>query len=131
MQPTHLIPILTTILPLTTASHIGPNDPLQPWEITRLRTFSPSGRPGDSPYSTINLTIADPNEILAGNTDGGTTVAFPPNSANCSAQFTRDSPPWDKTYPCAEQSWQYGSWSFEMLKPETNGTFYGYVSPSG
>ncbi|KAM7215174.1 hypothetical protein V8F06_009397, partial [Rhypophila decipiens] len=29
------------------------------WSVTTLNTFSPSGRPGSSPYSTLNTTITD------------------------------------------------------------------------
>jgi hypothetical protein len=126
MKLTTLILPLTTLLTQTTADAIGPSGPYAPWEITKLYTFSPSGRPGSSPYSTINLTISDPNTIYAGSAPM-TAILFPPNSANCSTQFTTESQPWDKVINCTEQSWARGFWSFEMLKP-TNGTFYEYAS---
>ena len=83
-----------------------------PWEITRLTTFSPSGRPNSSPWSLINVTITDPNTIPAGQTPTGTAV-FEPVIANCSTAWTFDSDPFNQVFNCTDID--HGSWTFEML----------------
>lgn len=130
----HLLPLqalILTLTPFTSAAPeaIGPSSPLSPWLITRLSTFSPSGRPGSSPWSTLNFTISDPNTILAG-TAPLQTFTYPPQSANCSAQWssTFSVSAWNRTINCTDQSFQFGYWSFEILYPETNGTVYNYAS---
>lgn len=91
---------------------------LQPWQLTALGTFSPSGRPGSSPYSTMNATIQDPNTIPVAQTPTG-QAAFPPSSANCSAQWTT-SPPWGKSIACSSDS-TFSHWSFTINRG-TSGT---------
>ena len=101
---------------------------LQPWQVTSLSTFSPSGRPGSSPYSIINLTITDPNTINAGPAHRGTAI-FPPTTANCSTYWdtwSETETPYNKTNACSEV--QYGYWTFEMR--ETSGTSSTYIKPT-
>jgi len=117
MLSRHIIPALTRLLPLAIAATIGPNDTPVPWEISSLATFSPSGRPGSSPYSILNITITDPNTTAAGPAHRGTAV-FPPTTAVCNATFVGEAPPWGRALNCSETS--YGHWSFEMLEPAEN-----------
>ncbi|KAJ9132952.1 hypothetical protein NKR19_g9205 [Coniochaeta hoffmannii] len=117
MLSRHIIPALTGLLPLAIAATIGPNDTPVPWEISSLTTFSPSGRPGSSPYSILNITITDPNTTAAGPAHRGTAV-FPPTTAVCNATFVGEAPPWGRALNCSETS--YGHWSFEMLEPAEN-----------
>ena len=91
---------------------------LQSWQLTELGTFSPSGRPGNSPYSTLNATIQDPNTIPVAQTPTG-QAAFPPSSASCSAQWIT-SPPWGEPIACSSNS-EFSSWSF-TINQGTSGT---------
>ncbi|CAF9932897.1 MAG: hypothetical protein GOMPHAMPRED_006692 [Gomphillus americanus] len=79
---------------------------LKPWELTALGTFSPSGRPGSSPFSTLNATIVDSNSFL-------------PSSANCSTQW-ETSPPFGKTLPCHSNN-SKAKWTFSLTSG-TSGT---------
>ncbi|OIW30170.1 hypothetical protein CONLIGDRAFT_576629 [Coniochaeta ligniaria NRRL 30616] len=115
----HITPALTGLFSTTAGALIGPNDAPAPWEISSLSTFSPSGRPGSSPYSILNITISDPNTILAGPSPTGPAV-FPPSTAICNTSFVGTAPPYNQILNCSEV--QYGSWTFEIL--EANNTSY-------
>ena len=117
MLPQHVFPALAGLLSLATAATIGPNDTPAPWEISSLRTFSPSGRPGSSPYSILNITITDPNTTAAGPAPRGTAI-FTPTTAVCNATYVGDAPPWGQSLNCSATS--YGYWAFEMLQPAEN-----------
>jgi hypothetical protein len=94
-------------------------DDLQPWQITRLYTHSPSGRPGNNPYSTLNFTISDPNTVTAGQSPTGQAV-FPPTTAACSLQFlTSADVPWGVAQPCTtdDNTKAYSTWTFTVTKP--------------
>ncbi|KAF3048236.1 hypothetical protein E8E12_011418 [Didymella heteroderae] len=56
---------------------------LAPWQITAASANSPSGRPGSSTISGINITIKDPNTIRLRQSATG-TVVFPSIEATCS-----------------------------------------------
>lgn len=116
MRCTRFIPALAT---LAAAVTIGPKDTPEPWEVSSAWTFSPSGRPGSSPYSTVNVTITDPNTVLAGPAPRGSAI-FVPTTTVCNASFTPSTLPYNKVYNCSEV--QYGYWTFEML--EANNTQY-------
>lgn len=93
------------------------DDDLQPWQITRLNTHTPSGRPGNDPHSTLNVTIQDPNVIPAGQTPTGEAV-FPASNATCSLQYlTSADVPWGVEQPCTSTS-TYSTWTFTLNKPE-------------
>jgi hypothetical protein len=77
---------------------------LEPWLINRLTTFSPPDRPGSSPWSIINITITDPNDMTA-------------ISALCATTWTFEEPPYDIVNSCSEVPG--GNWTFAML--ESNG----------
>jgi hypothetical protein len=76
---------------------------LEPWLINRLTTFSPPDRPGSSPWSIINITITDPNDMTA-------------TSAICATTWTFEEPPYDIVNPCSEVPG--GKWTFSMLESE-------------
>jgi hypothetical protein len=77
----------------------------KPWEITHLSTFSPSGRPGSSPYSVINITISDPND---------STVS----PAICVGTWTFEELPYGKVHACSEVPG--GQWTFAMLQSDSD-----------
>ncbi|KAF2463800.1 cell death in tomato 1 [Lindgomyces ingoldianus] len=94
-------------------------DDLQPWELQRLYTHSPSGRPGNDPHSTLNVTIHDPNTIYVADTPTG-AAEFPPSTANCSAQWlTQDDVPWGIEQPCTDID--YGYWTMTMVEGSGEG----------
>ncbi|KAK4039386.1 hypothetical protein C8A01DRAFT_16624 [Parachaetomium inaequale] len=119
-----LLPLL--LLPLTTTALTLPVNTtlLHPWQITRLSTHSPSGRPGTHPYSRLSFAIADPNTIvLSGPTPGssGNDVGFPPSAANCTVWWmTHGEDPreggWENT--CEENlaEGMRGKWSFRVVE---------------
>lgn len=80
---------------------------LKPWEISRLSTFSPSGRPGSSPWSVINITISDPNEAII-------------SPSICSGKWTFEEPPYGIINNCSEVPG--AEWSFVMLQSEGSGS---------
>jgi hypothetical protein len=93
-----ILPILTLLLTTTFFSHpssasrsvairsnsLNLNQTLQlePWQITRLSTFSPSLRPGSYPYSYLSLAISNPNTINLGPTIFGDAI-LPPTNTTC------------------------------------------------
>ncbi|KAL1610102.1 hypothetical protein SLS60_001767 [Paraconiothyrium brasiliense] len=94
-------------------------DDLQPWQITRLYTHTPSGNPGNDPHSILNFTISDPNTIPAGQTPTG-QVVFPPTTAICSLQYlTSASAPWGVEQPCTTDNSTnaYSTWTFTLNYP--------------
>ncbi|KAL2129470.1 hypothetical protein VTI74DRAFT_7772 [Chaetomium olivicolor] len=76
---------------------------LKPWEISHLGTFSPSGRPGSSPYSVINITISDPNDASV-------------SPATCVGKWTFEEPPYGKINDCSDVPG--GQWTFVMLESD-------------
>lgn len=61
----------TTTPPTNNTNTTTPSD-LAPWQLTTLNTHVPSGRPGNSPYTTLNFSI---------------TSTTPASAASCSAQW--------------------------------------------
>lgn len=53
-----------------------------PWDITAANGHRPSGRPGNSPYSTLEVNIKQPNNILLQKTPEGYS-GLPPFEASC------------------------------------------------
>ncbi|KAK4033793.1 hypothetical protein C8A01DRAFT_49678 [Parachaetomium inaequale] len=94
--------IILAILGLASLAAATPS--LNPWEISRLTTFSPSGRPGSSPWSVINVTIADPNGLIVSPTF-------------CVAKWTFEEPPYGKVNACSDIPG--GQWKFEMLESDS------------
>lgn len=91
-------------------------NPLKPWEISHLSTFSPSGRPGSSMYNILNLTITDPNTLPAAHTPTGTAV-FPPSTAICNTSWVSGNEPYNQVLNCT--AIDYGYWTFEILEANT------------
>ncbi|KAI5924184.1 hypothetical protein F4810DRAFT_666109 [Camillea tinctor] len=92
-----------------------------PWEVTWLHTFSPSGRPGSSPNSSIMVEISNP-EIAAGPSPTG-TVVFPASTANCTAEWTTaGGSPYGTTYDCVTVSGDSStaSWELEAIEADSD-----------
>lgn len=110
----------TTHLPLVAAA--GSDKELQPWEVSFLNTRSSSGHPDSGGYSSLDVTISDPNTIYAG-TMGASDVEFPSTSANCSLQWDSSAEePFGWVTPCDSSS-PTGIWTVEM--EGANATGYG------
>jgi hypothetical protein len=103
----------------TGAASLDTNSSLQPWQVTHLAVYSPSGRPGSSAWSTIDIEIENTNQIYAGNTPYGDSY-FGPVAVNCSGQWT-----WPRlnaygtVFGCDANAG--GLFTFRML-PATNAT---------
>ncbi|KAK3315898.1 hypothetical protein B0H66DRAFT_480333 [Apodospora peruviana] len=104
-------------------------DPLlKPWEISKLTTFAPSGRPGSSTWSIINVTITDPNDYSNPpplNLAAGLAVNKSTTTADCGFKWQYDNfaSAYDHVEHCTAVS--EGSWTFEMLEASNS----SYPSP--
>lgn len=95
--------------------------PFHPFQITDLSTFSPSGRPGNSPYSTINFTITD--------TEDGKASA----TTRCSTQWNElagEKPPTGKI-ACADPSFVFQVTDYEGISKFTLGVSHSYSLKAG
>ncbi|KAK1830492.1 hypothetical protein QBC39DRAFT_308734 [Podospora conica] len=113
MHTTHLL--LLALPPLTLAQTLP--SPLLPWQLTTLTTSSPSNRPGNSPYSSLFLSITDPNTIpfTAPPSYHGPAISLPPISANCSVRWNAlAEQPFGRVTPCADVAPGSGRWTVEM-----------------
>lgn len=113
-----LFKTLLTIAATASAAPFTNPAGLQPWQLLALETFSPSGRPGNDPYSMLNVTIKDPN-IIAAQAPTGQAI-IPPSSASCSAQWLDNNPPWGQSIACNSDS-GISNWSF-TINQGTSGT---------
>ncbi|KAK4119513.1 hypothetical protein N657DRAFT_650170 [Parathielavia appendiculata] len=98
----YLYSIIVSLLGLTHLADAARRP--KPWEITRLTTFSPTGRPGDSPWSVINITISDPNDSTVSPTI-------------CVGKWTWEELPYGKVNACSEVPG--GQWAFSMLESDS------------
>lgn len=98
MHPNTLLASLLCLAPVAMGTPA-----LKPWEISRLTTFSPSGRPGSSPWSVINITISDPNDA-------------PVSPAICVGKWTFEEPPYGVVNNCSDVPG--GRWTFAMLQSD-------------
>ncbi|KAK5651823.1 hypothetical protein OQA88_11592 [Cercophora sp. LCS_1] len=117
--------ILFNLLPLLAQTFATPsaNTPLKPWEISTLSTFTPSGRAGNAPYSSLFLTITDPNTISFGTTRYG-DATFPPSTTNCTIRWNAyTEEPYGWIIPCTTEYLNQGRWTIEIQKYNT--TEYG------
>lgn len=71
------------------------------WEITHLYTHTPSGRPGNSPYSTVNTSIQDTT---------GSSIG------NCYLQYIDQDAPWGVEQPCTTEG-SNSTWAFTVNYP--------------
>ncbi|KAF2005265.1 cell death in tomato 1 [Amniculicola lignicola CBS 123094] len=87
---------------------------LQPWQVTSLTSFSPSGRPESYPWLTITTEITDPNSITLGTGTDNSTVTSPgPNAAtNCQAKWYTGTSPLNHIWPCNPT--EDGHWYMEV-----------------
>ncbi|AEO69721.1 uncharacterized protein THITE_2052408 [Thermothielavioides terrestris NRRL 8126] len=93
---------------------------LQPWQIPRLSTHTPSGYPANHPYWSLSFAVADPNTIVVGQTRFG-AAAFPPTTANCSVRWLgyagAGEDPRGHTYACGSgdaDAADTGRWTFRV-----------------
>lgn len=76
------------------------------WELQQLNTHTPSGRPGNSPYSLLNATIQG--------TEGDAT-----STAHCNLQYLSDNDaPWGVELPCTTDEGSEDTWAFTLERPE-------------
>ncbi|KAI1801745.1 hypothetical protein F4811DRAFT_439802 [Daldinia bambusicola] len=111
---------LTSLVALGSSStqHRSSDGDLKPWEVTRLSTFSPSGRPGNSNLANLWATITNPSPIPA-----GSGASFEPSTANCTVQWTwYVEEPYGRTVDCTTGGNQttfsnsISKWTIEILK---------------
>ncbi|KAM7216075.1 hypothetical protein V8F06_008548 [Rhypophila decipiens] len=103
--------------------------PLRPWNITRLNTGSPSGRPASFPYSAIYATITDPNYISLGPTNFVEAI-FPPSTVECTIKWnTYFEEPYNIVVPCTG-SQSNGKWNMEVLTSTNTSEDWNPPSPT-
>ncbi|KAK3291147.1 uncharacterized protein B0H64DRAFT_409919 [Chaetomium fimeti] len=98
MHTSNLVSFILGLAPLALA-----DEDLQPWRISQLRTFSPPDREGSSPWSLINITIADPNGLIV-------------NPASCATKWTLEELPYGHVNACSDIPG--GQWTFAMLESD-------------
>ncbi|KAK4184666.1 hypothetical protein QBC35DRAFT_505468 [Podospora australis] len=106
---TLLLLFLSATASIATVVKPKPKPPLKPYLLHTLTTFSPSGRPGSSPWSLVNLTFSD--------------LEFN-NNVTCGAKYTWEDPLWNNVTECAHTPTtkdKYTKYSFQMLKPTASG----------
>ncbi|KAF2257141.1 hypothetical protein BU26DRAFT_513851 [Trematosphaeria pertusa] len=92
---------------------------LQPWQLTALIAFSPSGRPGSYPWLTITANLTDPNELILGTApDDNSTVSVPAGNTapNCRAKWLSGENPHGRSWPCDPTG--DGYWTMKIPKTE-------------
>ncbi|KAM7198723.1 hypothetical protein V8F20_006038 [Naviculisporaceae sp. PSN 640] len=100
---------------LATTNAANDTLPLRPWNVTRLNTGSPSGRPASFPYSGIYVTITDPNTISMGPTNF-VEAFFPSSTVDCTIRWNSYfEEPYGWVTPCVGNI-SHGKWTVEMLK---------------
>ncbi|KAI1104556.1 hypothetical protein F4804DRAFT_185316 [Jackrogersella minutella] len=110
MRHSHFTLALTSLFTLAVSSRQNPRsdgdlDPLEPWQVTRLNTFSPSGRSNDSTLAYIWANITNPNSIPA-----GPGASFDSSSANCTVDWTFfGEDPYGRVFECETAETQPGS----------------------
>ncbi|KAI6088458.1 hypothetical protein F4821DRAFT_89311 [Hypoxylon rubiginosum] len=98
----------------------GELEPPAPWQVTKLSTFSPSGRPGSSPLARILANVTNPSAIPAG--PGASSPSFAPSEANCTVEWAwADAQPYGAVHECttappAEAS--SSKWTVEILESD-------------
>ncbi|RYN76785.1 hypothetical protein AA0120_g11659 [Alternaria tenuissima] len=90
---------------------------LQDFQVNKVTSYSPSGRPGSYPWAQITASVTDPNEINLGTSQSdGSNVTVPAGSQglDCKAQwYTKGESPLDRTWPCDATS--NGYWIMNVL----------------
>ncbi|KAI1401487.1 hypothetical protein F4819DRAFT_458009 [Hypoxylon fuscum] len=100
-------------------------EPLEPWKVTKMSTFSPSGRPGSSPLAHTWANITSSGSIAAGH-----GASFESSDANCTAEWVWASEvPYNHTYECttttavAPSQSSSSTWTIEILEV-TNSNYF-------
>jgi hypothetical protein len=90
---------------------------LAPWQLTALNTFSPSGNPGNYPWSTITLSLTDPNTLTLGPANSTSPITIPADASakNCAAKWIIGETPFGRSWPC-EQDGSSGWWTLEIVE---------------
>ncbi|KAI1091995.1 hypothetical protein F5B19DRAFT_242483 [Rostrohypoxylon terebratum] len=108
-------------LAISSRDHRRSEVDIEPWQVTRLTTFSPSGRPGNDNTAYLYANITNPNSIPA-----GPGVEFDASSANCTADWTYiEEEPYNITYTCdttetqpSSSSSSISTWTIEVLEAD-------------
>ncbi|KAI2637646.1 hypothetical protein GGS26DRAFT_419417 [Hypomontagnella submonticulosa] len=117
MRPSNLFLALTSLFTLVASRPYERSEKLEPWQVSRMNTFSPSGRPGSSRTAFARATITNP-----GSNPAGEESSFGPSSANCTAQwdwFTPDEP-YGQVFECETEenatSTTVAKWTMEIVE---------------
>ncbi|KAJ4989286.1 hypothetical protein SVAN01_05191 [Stagonosporopsis vannaccii] len=86
---------------------------LQPFEVTAVTSYSPSGRPGSDAWRYIRANVTDPNSYLYSRNGGELTIPGGSQGINCEARWYRGESPEGRTWPC--DSAEYGHWALQVL----------------
>lgn len=100
-------------------------DSLQPWLLSGISSFSPSGRPGSYPWITLTASLTDPNALVLGTGEDGTPVTLEANNtaSNCQAKWLSGTKPFGRQWPCDNSG--NGYWIFEVIET-ANFTLYDF-----
>lgn len=95
---------------------------LEPWQVTALVGFSPSGRPESYPWPTITANLTDPNELELGTSDAdNSTVTVPAGNQaiKCQAKWLTGENPFGRSWPCDPSG--DGYWTIKVVQTENFG----------
>ncbi|KAH6618754.1 cell death in tomato 1 [Boeremia exigua] len=88
-------------------------DGLQPFEVTAVNSYSPSGRPGSDVWRHMRANITDPNSYFYTSTNRNLTVPGDSQGINCEARWYRGESPLDRTWPCDPAP--NGHWALQVV----------------
>ncbi|KAI1379695.1 hypothetical protein F4677DRAFT_290840 [Hypoxylon crocopeplum] len=118
---------LKPVMPLEPLEPLEPIEPskrsgsMQSWRVTRLSTYSPSGRPGSSPIAHLWATITNPDPVPA--SPAGTSPTG--STANCTVDWDFASErPYGRAVECVTEQRPGASvsaWTIELF--EANSTW--------
>lgn len=129
----------TTNIPLLIASaalaaptlNTRQTPPLAPWQLASLYGFSPSGRPGESPWIYITATLTDPNELVLGTSDADNSAVTLPagnQALNCRATWIRGETPFGRSWPCEDNDGEaYGWWTMRVVDAGDGASISSYT----
>ncbi|KAK4158656.1 hypothetical protein QBC43DRAFT_328595 [Cladorrhinum sp. PSN259] len=118
--------LLLSFLP--TALSVSIPADLKPWLVTAVGAGTPSGRSNNPPYSSLRISISDPNTIPLGPTRYSTMTSFPPSNATCFLKWNafNGEDPFAKfgagaAIPCWSDNFSAGRWSMQLLSQNVTG----------
>ncbi|KAI0100802.1 hypothetical protein GGR51DRAFT_531740 [Nemania sp. FL0031] len=115
MQLHRYLSALATALPLFASAAVAQ---LAPWQVSNIQTWSPSGRPGSSPYYYIHVNITNPDPTQTA-TDPGITQG----QVYCDISWLYPDAPYNNISACeivnttAPSAW---AWTVELLEADTD-----------